>query len=829
MAGTTVFYNGIFLQDCEMMEFRQVIEQDESNTDHLYSRFRIKVGSCLCRTILSGEFGTLTNEDVLRSAEPPNHGSITTIAPNDLADTISAASHESRNTGWETKDISLSEHHAFITKFLKEPRKDFWMAIHGQGATDDTLAEVPYGAQETLGGTTRPEYLSVLGATGMTRADALLNDPLIYPTNGDSAAMYLAASRIERDYVLDTHNGPRPIGVTVQKIAGGRMMRIEFEIEIAVYIGPSKYINDTRLNAIETAFKEKGARKTIGVASNRWSVTESLNEDWQTTHTIKGQLVVRDHTYKPHAQRMLTVPWMFPYAKMTRREFRTDPTGLTLNYEHTFSECGDAPPYGVVNWKGTYSEQVLGGGKSFGSVSVRVVGTAAPPRGLTASEYKKLLITQAFRIILSRISLSLLVDAQVQKPGQRASKTILQEATVIEQMDQPVIDVKATVLHSPEVEKVEGNVVQDPLNAFGLRLTVMGDPIISTTAPAPLGDPDYKRYWWPIPSSFTWDWKRVRDMQASVSNPTPTEGNPRLKGSYFDCYFQSPEFEWHGIPLSVDIPDRLDTAPASNPYIHTNTSGADITKEYLNFNFRGYGGNGRPLPEVEHTAETAAVKIVQHTLLNTDVQDSGFAYLTYESKTTVNGANGVVMVPLSKARTSSILTMFGGPPDGSGVSTPEDPPSDEALKPKDTSVAVRLHAPTAYRDYTVVATREGEWPKVPQPSQTTQTATGGTETLLSQEVVAMTPKPGPDDRTLIYGVECRWRYAMSRPPGYGHYFQGKPLQTPWPTIAIPSVSGTGFDKSVIELGANPMYRATPNDTQLPLAGFYDRANAQYTT
>jgi len=808
MAGTTVFYNGIFLQDCEMLEFRQVIEMDESNTDHLYSRFRIKVASCLCRTIAAGEFAAMTNVDLLRSAEAPDHGSITTVSPNDSAATVSNADYESQNTGWETKDISLSEHHALITKFLKEPRKDFWMAVHGQGASTDTIAEFPVGPRETVAAAPRLEYLSVLGATGMNRADALLNDPHVYSLYSDFSAQYLAASKIERDFVLDTHNGPMPKSVTVQKIVGGRMMRIEFEIEIAVYIGPSKFISDTRLAAIETAFKSKGARKTIGVASNRWSVTESLDENWRTTHSIKGQLVVRDHTYKPHAQRMLTVPWMFPYAKMTHREFYTDATGLTLNYQHTFTECGDAPPSGVVNWKGTYSEQVLGGGKSMGMVSVRVFGTVAPPRGLTASQYKKLLITQAFRMILSRISLSLLVDAQVPKPGQKASRTILQEATVIEQMDEPSVEVKVTVLHTPEVEKVEGNVVQDPLNGFGLRLTVMGDPIISTGA-APLGEPTYQRFWWPIPSSFTWDWKRVRDLETSAAAGSKP-------GSYFDCYFQSPEFEWHGIPKGMDIPNQLHAPTvAGNPYIHTQETGTGIIdKEYLNFNFRGYGGDGRPLPEVEHTALTPAVKIVQHTLLNTDIQDGGFAYLTYDAKTSVSHGNGVVMLPLSKARLSVGSLGFVQPTESGSEPT-------ISTTAKDTAVAVRLHAPMAYRDYTVVATRQGDWPKVPLPKQSINTSTGGVETLLSQETVAMTPKPGPDDRTLIYGIECRWRYAMSRPPGYASQFGGD-------TLSMPSASGTSGDRSVIEVGANPMYRSSPINNQLPLAGFYDQSGASYT-
>jgi hypothetical protein len=814
MAGTTVFYNGIFLQDCETLEFRQVIEMDESNTDHLWSRFRIRVASTLCRTIkpeiLNGlTVATARELAVLRDNERPDHGSIITPMPfvTTSADATSSAHLEHNQTNASLQDISLAEHHLVITKFLKEPRKDFWMSISAQDNSDDTsmATNVPIGPPDEAdagGGPRRFSDLSVLAATGMTEAEALALDPLAM-TAGN--AKYLQASQILRYFCMDTANGPKPRSVTVQKIIGGRTMRIEFEIEICVFVGPfstSTAIKDFQ----EAAYRDIGARKTIGVASNRWSVTESLDENWKTTHAIKGQLVVRDHTFKAHAQRMLTVPWMFPYAKMTRREFYTDPTGLTLNYQHTFTECGDAPPYGVVNWKGDYSEQVLGGGKSIGSVSVRVVGTIAPPKGLTASQYKKLLITQGFRMILSRIPFSLRVDAAAPKPGALATNAVLQDAVVSEHMHEPIVDIRAVVLHKT---KDNDDDQTEALNEFGLRLTKMGDPIISTTAEPPFGDPNYNRLWWPIPSSFTWDWKTVRNLQ------TAAEAGSK-PGSYFDCYFQSPEYEWHGIPVGMDIPDRIDANPASHPYIRgSDSAGDNYFEEYLDFNFRGYGGDGRPLPEGEHADASLPAPQNKYSLINKANQLGGFSYLTYDAKTTVNHGNGVVMLPLSKARDSVGSLAFVQPTDSGS----EPVISTTA---KDTAVSVRLHAPMSYREYTVIATRQGDWPKVPQPKQSILSPTGGSETLLTQETVAMTPKPGPDDNTMIYGIECRWRYAMSRPPGYASQFQGEPL-------SLPNASGSSGDRSVIEVGANPMYRATPGDNQLPLAGFYDQTNGQYTT
>ncbi len=47
MAGTDLYYNGVLLQDCQIREFVQDIEYDESGSDPLYSRFRISVSSTL--------------------------------------------------------------------------------------------------------------------------------------------------------------------------------------------------------------------------------------------------------------------------------------------------------------------------------------------------------------------------------------------------------------------------------------------------------------------------------------------------------------------------------------------------------------------------------------------------------------------------------------------------------------------------------------------------------------------------------------------------------------------------------------------------------------
>lgn len=114
MSGTTLYYNGVVMRDCETQSFEQSVQFDESGTDVLFSRFRIRVASTLTAVHYSGTpFGI---------------------------DTPSGLTAVQR-----MQDIQAR---------LWTPRQDFWFTVDGS---------VP---DEKLGGV--PQNASLLTATGQT-------------------------------------------------------------------------------------------------------------------------------------------------------------------------------------------------------------------------------------------------------------------------------------------------------------------------------------------------------------------------------------------------------------------------------------------------------------------------------------------------------------------------------------------------------------------------------------------------------------------------------------------------------------------------------------
>ena len=166
---TTIIYNGVILRDCETKSFEQTIEYDDSGTDLLLSRFRIRVASVL--TAISN----------------------TTVTPFGVDTPLGATAVQRMND---------------IANRLKEPRQDFWMLV------DSGVSNEQSGNMAIDG--------VLLSAAGNPDGE-MATHPLSPQFVGQTTA---------RLSVIDVDNGPKPKSVVVTEIIGGRSMRVEFEIEI---------------------------------------------------------------------------------------------------------------------------------------------------------------------------------------------------------------------------------------------------------------------------------------------------------------------------------------------------------------------------------------------------------------------------------------------------------------------------------------------------------------------------------------------------------------------------------------------------------------------
>jgi hypothetical protein len=211
MSGTTVFYNGVLLQDCETSDFQQIVEYDkESGKDAMFSRFRITVAS--------------------------NVVSVPTVQFDEEGDPIPVAEHPSTIKVGIFNDIEAAnntEHAvdrlAIARSRLQEPKKDFWLAVHG---TSNTVP--PF--EPTTDTTPSSGFRIVLAATGDYAHKPADDNSSKYPEfiraygfNG-SFPRQTNARRVEH---IDPDDGPKTSSVNVVMV-GGRFMRVAVTFDICL-------------------------------------------------------------------------------------------------------------------------------------------------------------------------------------------------------------------------------------------------------------------------------------------------------------------------------------------------------------------------------------------------------------------------------------------------------------------------------------------------------------------------------------------------------------------------------------------------------------------
>lgn len=683
MSGSHLFYNGVLFRDCETSEFIQTIEMDSNGIDPLFSRFRITVKSrvmALSTSLITANPAHLEGHD--SAIRVPSH---TIASPEAVQD-----------------DRTASDRLGIIRARMQEVRKDFWLATHGNTKTIPAN-NVP---TEYSPATAADAYRIVLAATGEYSLDGSYAGALPEFIRGFNTDV-TNAKRIDH---IDYANGPRCHSVS-HRIIGGICLEVQATFEICVCLcrnldsGATPPVRD--------------AAKVVGVISNRWSVAETLDKDFRSSHLIEGTLIVSDHRYKAQAYRTMVHPTLFPYARLESREFTQDPSGLKLGYRFAIVESGAAPPPGVVDWDGDYREELSGqtASLSYGTISAMVVGSIKRPPGQTAQKQKQVLINMLYRIFLSRISGINMKWAAL--PGQQGRGVILQSFSIAENMKTPFMRLSARVAYNGVEIPKDANEAQraalaaNPANlnrvAWNMRLGNMGRP---------LDVPGYDEKLWPFPDFFQWD---------TVGENAKTPG---VLGSYFDMYSQSPCNLWHGMPRNAKT-DQITLAEriTGTPIVNGSFSVPFVTYKVADLNGTVHDIDTRPTPVADYFG------------VDTAIQATGFPYLQWDSDVEYDVATGVIQIPLSTRRRNQ------------------------------TGVAIRLHAPTAQRVFRVIASRQGAPPQMPAPMfRYTDTSTGIVEDLIGiAKVVADTPKLHSDGVTMIYSAQTEWRYAMSRPPAMNDY------------------------------------------------------------
>lgn len=436
MSGTTVYYNGVKLRDCETRVFQQKIVRDDSGTDALFSRFRIRV------TTLVYDYSDEATAD---------HQCTVEIG----GSTLSAG--------------NIVVQQARLHALLSENRKPFYYYVQSGLPGPNKILLIATGADPT-GSATIPM------------------DP--ESPNG---------SQVNAANFVDPDNGPKPENVSIDQVYGGKALRVTAEFVVARRICDSDFSDQ-----YPPSEPAGTVPATSGILNNRWSVSESKDQNWVTTRTISGTLRVASKNVLPHLQRYLVTPPLLEGYQRVQMQFTSDPSDLNLKYQIQDRRRHEAPPAPAVEWSGSYTESAGRHGlHQIGELRLRLTG----PPGVD----KQQLLGAAGHVIAHRF-------AGVQKDVTDPNTTfdgILEGSSVIDVIGEPVVEVMVRVRWA-----------EDPSgDQLRLRMQHIGTPL-EITGSSGNAQTNYDPNRWP--------------------SPLPYDASS-LAG-VFSCYLQHPCSQYHGIP-----------------------------------------------------------------------------------------------------------------------------------------------------------------------------------------------------------------------------------------------------------------------------------------
>ncbi len=604
MSGSHLFYNGVLMRDGELLDFDEVVEQDQSKTDLMFWRIRVSFASMLVGLL-----------DGLTPQLPNGLHPSTVWLPSDPGGNVDA------NVG--SIDWTLPDRMRTIMERLQEPRKDFWLAInattwHGRPGSDEEK-----GPSNTFDG--QDPYRTLIAATGLSESqiEEIRQSADGTTSLGNITAFYQGkTTSIDRATVIDANNGPTPISVKPIRIDGGKAIRLHFTIEICLWVKPKTTSAATppELPPVRDAGKAKG------VISHRWSIKETIDDEWRSNITIEGMLRVSDRRYRADSMRLMTATHLIPYSKLNSREFFEASDGLSLSYRYSMIEDGVAPPPLTVKWDGTYSEKATNGAITTSTVNAKLIGSTTPPNGWTLRQYKVYLYDMLLKLVQHRVNLTGNLANAV--PGQSPKTQLTKDFTITESMRRPEIGINVVIQNTGE-NMIRGmNLrVNNLIGKTNRVLNVNGNLV---------NEPSHDPRWWPIPPLYTWD----------VESMSGKEGGKL--GSAFDQFFQSPNSEWHGKPRGLAVNHAQVCERPSD-----NDANPVIEAVYI------YDVKSDP-PALASASDTDFSRALFYW---SDSQFEGNSYIQVEAENVSTRKAGKMMFPLSKPRgneTVSIIPIHAG-------------------------------------------------------------------------------------------------------------------------------------------------------------------------
>lgn len=355
----------------------------------------------------------------------------------------------------------------------------------------------------------RQDFHMIMGGnrTGNVNYDyeqpVLIAAGVLETSNGDDEMVlhpkYPAMGTVKRFDVIDNENGPFTEDISVEQFWGGTAARVSVTFKVCRSLCASV---DTEKPA-EDQFLRSDTAMDIPpgvILNNRWSMTESKNANWQTERQITGTLRTRHANYFSQLYRRAVLPPLQKGYKRISQRFASDAQNHTMRYSIVDRQEYAAPPAPALDWKCTHTESTtMNGSRQVANFNIKLIGDQ--------NVDKRELIAAAGKVLSLRIQ-------DIQLLGQSDDHhTILHNMNLMDQVDQPMIAMEATVEYTTT-------------DATWLNMRVknmMGGRAGNLAGPN--GLKGYDPTVWPRPLAY--------------DGEKPT--------SQFACYLQNPCSIWHGM------------------------------------------------------------------------------------------------------------------------------------------------------------------------------------------------------------------------------------------------------------------------------------------
>jgi len=158
---------------------------------------------------------------------------------------------------------------------------------------------------------------------------------------------------------IDLNNGPKTRVFEVTQIAGNKLFRVEVEFELCtVQCGGEAGITEN----------------DSGVLSNRWSVTDEIDQNFMTTRTFNGRLRAATSVVNVNSFRALIAPPLSGGFRRDRMTFTATEDGLALAYTIVDREVAFSPPAPATSWSYTHKESTASAKMVTSEVTVSLGG-----------------------------------------------------------------------------------------------------------------------------------------------------------------------------------------------------------------------------------------------------------------------------------------------------------------------------------------------------------------------------------------------------------------------------------------------------------------------